>query len=172
MARIGIPYLDFDALIAAIQALSAPSATNVAVSPTGMHYITEDDAQGALAELDAEAYAINSSLAQKKTTATLPENVYSNIGINQVERSGNIVIVTLGLTISSSIAGVNGLIATLPVGYRPSARVNLPCYGTYYSSNVGFWKVFISSDGTIKTDIGSGTITGTIYIHFSFTVES
>ena len=65
MARIGIPYLDFDALIAAIQALSAPSATDVAVSTANMHYITEDDAQGALAELDAEAYAINSSLAQK-----------------------------------------------------------------------------------------------------------
>ena len=124
--------------------------------------------------IDSQARAsitqINNSLTQKKTTATLPENVYSNVGINQVERSGNTVIVTLGLTITSSIAGVNGLIATLPVGYRPSARVNLPCYGTYYSTNVGFWKVFISSDGTIKTDIGSGTLTGTIYINFSFTV--
>ena len=56
-----------DDLIAELQNLSAPSATNVAVSPTGLHYITEDDAQGALAELDAEAYAINSSLAQKQS---------------------------------------------------------------------------------------------------------
>ena len=53
-----------DDLIAELQNLSAPSATNVAVSPTGMHYITEDDAQGALAELDAECYALNNSLTQ------------------------------------------------------------------------------------------------------------
>ena len=51
-------------IITALQALSAPSATNVAVSPTGLHYITEDDAQGALAELDAECFALNNSLTQ------------------------------------------------------------------------------------------------------------
>lgn len=64
MSQKAIPIIDFDALITAINALSAPSATDVAVSTANMHYITEDDAQGALAELDAEAYAINSSLAQ------------------------------------------------------------------------------------------------------------
>ena len=56
-------------IITALQALSAPSATNVAVSPTGLHYITEDDAQGALAELDAECFALNNSLTQ------LPPNI-------------------------------------------------------------------------------------------------
>lgn len=69
MSQKAIPIIDFDALITAINALSAPSATDVAVSTANMHYITEDDAQGALAELDAEAYAINSSLAQ------LPDNL-------------------------------------------------------------------------------------------------
>ena len=54
-----------DDLIAELQNLSAPSATNVAVSPTGLHYITEDDAQGALAELDAECYSLSNSLTQK-----------------------------------------------------------------------------------------------------------
>ena len=141
---------------------TARTAIGTTFNNTGTN-ISATTTEGAIKE-------VNNSLTQKKTTATLPENVYSNVGINQVERSGNTVIVTLGLTITSSIAGVNGLIATLPVGYRPSARVNLPCYGTYYSTNVGFWKVFISSDGTIKTDIGSGTLTGTIYINFSFTV--
>ena len=53
-----------DDLIAELQNLSAPSATNVAVSPTGLHYITEDDAQGALAELDAECYSLSNSLTQ------------------------------------------------------------------------------------------------------------
>ena len=64
MSRKGIPVLDFDDLILALQDLAAPSATDVAVSNTNMHYITEDDAQGALAELDAECYALNNSLTQ------------------------------------------------------------------------------------------------------------
>lgn len=68
MSRKGIPILDFDDLILALQDLAAPSATDVAVSTANMHYITEDDAQGALAELDAEAYAINSSLTQLQGT--------------------------------------------------------------------------------------------------------
>ena len=84
MSQKAIPIIDFDALITAINALSAPSATDVAVSTANMHYITEDDAQGALAELDAEAYAINSSLAQLlkvvvTTTATITINANSTV---------------------------------------------------------------------------------------------
>ena len=59
-----------DDLIAELQNLSAPSATNVAVSPTGLHYITEDDAQGALAELDAECFALNNSLTKCRGKGT------------------------------------------------------------------------------------------------------
>lgn len=65
MSQKSIPILDFDALITAIQALSAPSGTDVAISPTGMHIVTEDDVQGAISELDAKAYEINSSLTYK-----------------------------------------------------------------------------------------------------------
>ena len=64
MARKGIPVLDFDDLITAIQALSAPSGTNVAVDPTGMEIITAENAQGALKQLDTAVDSVNSSLAQ------------------------------------------------------------------------------------------------------------
>ena len=74
MSQKSIPILDFDALITAIQALSAPSGTDVAISPTGMHIVTEDDAQGAISELDAGLYATNLSLTQyiKRKTVTIP----------------------------------------------------------------------------------------------------
>ena len=64
-----------DDLIAELQNLSAPSATNVAVSPTGLHYITEDDAQGALAELDAECYSLSNSLTQLIYTKVFNESI-------------------------------------------------------------------------------------------------
>ena len=75
MARKGIPFLDFDDLITAIQALSAPSGTNVAISPTGMHIVTEDDVQGAISELDSAVDSVNASLTQleqRETSATNP----------------------------------------------------------------------------------------------------
>ena len=76
MSRKGIPVLDFDDLILALQDLAAPSATDVAVSTANMHYITEDDAQGALAELDAECFALNNSLTNliKQTESTVTTN--------------------------------------------------------------------------------------------------
>ena len=74
-----------DDLIAELQNLSAPSATNVAVSPTGLHYITEDDAQGALAELDAECYSLSNSLMQKTTSQNAPSthdfNAFTTDGV-------------------------------------------------------------------------------------------
>ena len=62
-----IPIIDEDKLddiITALQSLSAPSGTNVAISPTGMHIVTENNAQGAISELDAGLYATNASLTQ------------------------------------------------------------------------------------------------------------
>ena len=65
MGAVHIPIIDEDALddlVTAVQALAAPSGTNVAISNTGMHYVTASNAQGAISELDAEAYALNASL--------------------------------------------------------------------------------------------------------------
>ena len=62
-----------------LKAALSPQASGVHVSTANMHYITEDDAQGALAELDAEAYAINASLAQyiKRKFITIPSSTAS-----------------------------------------------------------------------------------------------
>ena len=84
MSQKAIPILDFDALITAIQALSAPSRTDVAISPTGMHIVTEDDVQGAISELDSAVDSVNSSLTQllkvvTTTTATLTINANTTV---------------------------------------------------------------------------------------------
>lgn len=52
------------AIVTALQALSAPSGTDVAISPTGMHIVTEDDVQGAISELDTAVDSVNASLTQ------------------------------------------------------------------------------------------------------------
>lgn len=91
MARKGIPFLDFDDLITAIQALSAPSATNVSFSPTGAEIITEDNVQGALMELDGAVDSVNASLTQKlskewtQLTGTISENQNIPIGSDYTE---------------------------------------------------------------------------------------
>lgn len=95
MSQKAIPIIDFDALITAINALSAPSATDVAVSTANMHYITEDDAQGALAELDAEAYAINSSLAQLGEWHSIPNSILNVDGSVSVAGLGTELLIEL-----------------------------------------------------------------------------
>lgn len=90
-------------IITALQALSAPSATNVAVSPTGLHYITEDDAQGALAELDAECFALNNSLTQKTADRIIDENTKSVSGITWYYRKWASGILECWTTYTQSI---------------------------------------------------------------------
>lgn len=52
-----------DDLIAELQNLSAPSATNVSVDATGMDVITATNAQGALKQLDSAVDSLDSNLA-------------------------------------------------------------------------------------------------------------
>ena len=58
-------------IVSAIQALSAPSATSVAVDATGMDIITAENAQGALKQLDTAVDSLSSNLAQKINIAIL-----------------------------------------------------------------------------------------------------
>ena len=62
-----IPFFDFSAVLDKLQAIADnvhPTASGTSITPTGMHIVTEDDAQGALAELDAECYSLSNSLTQ------------------------------------------------------------------------------------------------------------
>ena len=81
MGAVHIPIIDEDALddlVTAVQALAAPSGTNVAISNTGMHYVTASNAQGAISELDAEAYALNASLSKLDYYTLLSGDIVSS----------------------------------------------------------------------------------------------
>lgn len=107
-------------IITALQALSAPSATNVAVSPTGLHYITEDDAQGALAELDAECFALNNSLTLLTTTEsdTITGTYISTNGWT-IKKIGKIVFLQID-TFKNIPNGSFTLDDIIPSKYRPT----------------------------------------------------
>lgn len=80
MGAVHIPIIDEDALddlVTAVQALSAPSATSVAVDATGMDIITAENAQGALKQLDTAVDSLSSSLTKLTYTDTSNGTAYA-----------------------------------------------------------------------------------------------
>lgn len=113
---------------------------------------------------------INNSLTKKTTTLTVPNNQYSVVSYNQVEKSGNIVIVRFGGNLSSTIAGLNALIATLPEGYRPSSTAEVQIFTNYAQTTPSIYHATIYTDGTIKTNIGGSTVSDRMYINVMFCI--
>ena len=103
MARKGIPILDFDDLITAIQALSAPSGTDVAISPTGMHIVTEDDVQGAISELDSAVDSVNASLTNFRGKGT---HSFSCFPTGFVTTGGTLLSLFIPLVIAKDVTSV------------------------------------------------------------------
>ena len=153
MARKGIPVLDFDDLITAIQALSAPSATDVAVDPTGMEIITANNSQGALKQLDTAVDSVNSSLTYK--TIIIADTSKCDRLI--VLESHNKLIITIQSVTNPNLAEGSALF-TLPEGHRPifSQYVMLYSYSQdkMYSFEVG-------STGAFKL-YGKGNLTSRV----------
>ena len=135
MARKGIPILDFDDLITAIQALSAPSGTDVAISPTGMHIVTENDVQGAISELDSAVDSVNSSLTQ------------------------NIVTERFDMGEQTIGAGARGVFTTsvAKTGYTPLGIIEVALSNNYYY--VGSYT--IGSNNMAQVVMHSGSTTST-----------
>ena len=95
---------------------------------------------------------------------TVPQNVYSSASYGVVYKLfDKLVIVCFKANISSTIAGSGGLLCTLPVGYRPSEENKRSAFTTYGNST-NFFDIKINTDGTIKTAIGSGTISVAVTI--------
>lgn len=89
-------------IVTAIQALSAPSATSVAVDATGMDIITAENAQGALKQLDTAVDTINSSLTQLTVVPRIgsvvvtPNASYYDISIAELTSSSQAPWAILG----------------------------------------------------------------------------
>lgn len=115
MGEVHIPIIDEDKLddiITAIQALSAPSGTDVAISPTGMHIVTEDDVQGAISELDSAVDSVNASLTKFITfintdtnTTTVASGANATIDHNYTVPTGYKAVAVIDFQLSGSGAG-------------------------------------------------------------------
>ena len=95
-------------------------------------------------------------------TVTRPADLYSSTAIARVYKIFNkIAIISFKGVLSEAVTGNGGLLFTLPSGFRPSSQKTASCY-TAYNDVAGFYNVAVNTDGTVKTSIGSGTVTGTI----------
>lgn len=104
---------------------------------------------------------LNSNLVND-STVTSPQNQYSSVALAKVYKIyDKIAIISFKGVLNSSLAGRNALLFTLPSGYRPSTVKSASCY-TAYNDVAGFYNMAINTDGTVTTNIGSGTVTGTI----------
>lgn len=118
------------------------SAENTSFDNTGMHYITESDTQGAIEELDAELYEVNSSLTQKQDKIKTisfsgTTDINGNIALQNVTVASNVIL---------SVVSINGyctqvvpsgndwyvkiLSNTNPV--QPIANTNTTLYVSYF----------------------------------------
>lgn len=151
-----IPIIDEDKLddiITALQALSAPSGTDVAISPTGMHIVTEDDVQGAISELDEKAYEINSSLTNKELWAWSDNTRFQMID-GGYKNMGSYVIINLVVKAKTSATN-SPSISSVASAYKPTVDTALSCIDITSG---------ISSAITDSVPCGISSAAGTIYI--------
>lgn len=151
-----IPIVDFDALITAINSLAAPSGTNVAISPTGMHIVTEDDVQGAISELDAKAYEINASLTKSE---------WQTLGTSSSRYRVDKGFVFIRVHNADTQARTELTLGTLPSELRPTSQVNAPIVGGSYHELTGVCQVKSGGDVTLYTNSA-----GRFYGYFCFSV--
>ena len=138
-------------LTALLSAVS-PQASGVGVSTANMHYITEDEAQGALAELDAQLYATNSSLAQLGTNLTSKSVTYTME--TTIAPAGN-ALVDIDITNSPSVLHIIE-------GFRAQSGG---------AGSVVFSNIYFSDNNTITArllNLGSSATTTAMKLTFDY----
>lgn len=147
MGAVHIPIIDEDKLddiITALQALAAPSGTNVAISPTGMHIVTEDDVQGAISELDSAVDSVNSSLTNYTTYATTADEIVigkkdgKTLYRKYVSASNLTVAVNTEFVIANSVLPNNAT----NVSISDKSRVYASAIDTSMGANSMYWIVY------------------------------
>lgn len=131
------------------------SAANTSFDNTGMHYITEDDTQGAIEEIDAELYEVNSSLAHEifKLTpnSSLSYNATFTDGYGVYDKASKTVRIYYVMSLSTGTIGAGTPIFTIPSEYRPSASISKGCEYVFVtdSGGVGVGVSDIATNGNI-----------------------
>lgn len=99
-------------------------------------------------------------------TDTCSQVAQGTIELNNVIKIGNISFITYQLT-GATIAGNGGTICRLPEGFRPKNAVN--CLGRLnYGGTLGEYNITINSEGYVRTNIGSNTVTAAYIRNLAF----
>ena len=99
---------------------------------------------------------------------TIPSEVFSSSPAKMLHRSQNIVKLYIDGNLSSTLAGNDGVICTLPTGFRPSSQRYVMIYGKYGTGDYKACRGLIKADGTVNTAHGSSTFSGSIGIDTTF----
>ena len=185
---------DIDDLQSDVSELQSGKADNSVIAPVesgttasrayaaGAHFIKNGSfctAKTAIAQ--GETFMLNTNytvgnigdriedLEEKKSgQLILPSNKYSAVGANYVNMRNKILQIGLNAVISSTISGSNDLIGTLPEAFRWSVgNRQIFLYGKYTTTSAatGFFNLKVTPNGEIRTEIGSGNLSGTITIN-------
>lgn len=100
------------------------------------------------------------------------EDVTSATNTFTCRKMGNVLTINGRVNLADSVAGLNGLIMTLPEGSRPAADTVqfFYAYASSYNSAPAEAAFAVRSDGTIKSNMGSSTFDASSYIIFKTTI--
>lgn len=127
----------------------------------GAILILENTGTGYICSINNGVMSYITLESRKGGSVATPDNVYSSVSNRVIHKTGNIVTIFFAGSIANgkSIAGANGLIGTLPAGFRPSANISLEIIGTY-NGVYGVYDALLRTDGTITTATGANNFTG------------
>jgi len=123
--------------------------------PAGSENVSIGDINNNMDTIDSAVGTLSDQIATTTGSVTFPTGASGEV---YVEKSGNIVTINGNMSSTSDILGANGVLITLPQGFRPSVvRSNRRVWATY-GSNTGLWNVAVNTNGTITTQIGANVI--------------
>ena len=127
-----------------------PVASQIGVTTTGMHVITEDEVQGALTEVDTALYNLNSNLAQKKDTSVSGLICVKNLNVCSV------YLITNSISFNTDNKTLNQVV---PTGYRPKRLID-KIAKIYNGSSYVECRVRLNTNGTmVISDFFNNAIT-------------
>ena len=121
----------------------------------------------AVSGLSGDVSTLQTKVAVANVEPVFVEDVTSAVYSFTCRKMGNVLAINGRVDIADTIPGLNGLIMTLPEGSRPSVdTVYAYVYASSYNSAPAEVALAIRSDGTVKTNVGSGSFDANSYIAF------
>ena len=120
------------------------------------------DVSPKLSKIPDQISSLNSAL--EVTTASLSLPSYIRGYVNKVVKENGLVTIDFIGYLSEAKPGTGTLLVTIPEGFRPSSRSNVPLYITYGGSPI-FSIAVAQTNGNIEIALGGSSVTGDVYIH-------